>query len=86
MWGGYSVDNPTLSRFYTLHFLFPFLIVGVVILHIVALHTHGSNNPLGIDRKGPQDSIPFHPYYTIKDLFGLGVALTVFFAVVFFYA
>ncbi len=84
LWGGYSVDNPTLSRFYTLHFLFPFLIVGVVILHIVALHTHGSNNPLGIDRKGPQDSIPFHPYYTIKDFFGLGVALTIFFAVVFF--
>ncbi len=84
LWGGYSVDNPTLSRFYTLHFLFPFLIVGVVILHIVALHTHGSNNPLGIDRKGPQDSIPFHPYYTIKDLFGLSFALTIFFAVVFF--
>ncbi len=53
LWGGYSVDNPTLSRFYTLHFLLPFLIVGVVVLHIVALHTHGSNNPLGIDRKGP---------------------------------
>ena len=84
LWGGYSVDNPTLSRFYTLHFLLPFLIVGVVILHIVALHTHGSNNPLGIDRKGPQDTIPFHPYYTIKDLFGLSFALTIFFAVVFF--
>ncbi len=84
LWGGYSVDNPTLSRFYTLHFLFPFLIVGVVILHIVALHTHGSNNPLGIDRKGPQDSIPFHPYYTVKDLFGLSFVLTFFFAVVFF--
>ncbi len=84
LWGGYSVDNPTLSRFYTLHFLFPFLIVGVVILHIVALHTHGSNNPLGIDKKGPQDSIPFHPFYTIKDLFGLSFALTIFFAVVFF--
>ena len=84
LWGGYSVDNPTLSRFYTLHFLLPFLIVGVVVLHIVALHTHGSNNPLGIDRKGPQDSIPFHPYYTIKDFFGLGVALTIFFGVVFF--
>ena len=84
LWGGYSVDNPTLSRFYTLHFLLPFLIVGVVVLHIVALHTHGSNNPLGIDRKGPQDSIPFHPFYTIKDLFGLSFALTIFFAVVFF--
>jgi ubiquinol-cytochrome c reductase cytochrome b subunit len=84
LWGGYSVDNPTLSRFYTLHFLLPFLIVGVVVLHIVALHTHGSNNPLGIDRKGPQDSIPFHPYYTVKDFFGLGIALTIFFSVVFF--
>ena len=84
LWGGYSVDNPTLSRFYTLHFLLPFLIVGVVVLHIVALHTHGTNNPLGIDRKGPQDSIPFHPFYTIKDLFGLSFALTIFFAVVFF--
>jgi len=84
LWGGYSVDNPTLSRFYTLHFLLPFLIVGVVVLHIVALHTHGSNNPLGIDSKGPQDSIPFHPFYTIKDLFGLSFALTIFFAVVFF--
>ncbi len=84
LWGGYSVDNPTLSRFYTLHFLLPFLIVGVVVLHIVALHTHGSNNPLGIERKGPQDSIPFHPYYTVKDFFGLGVALTIFFSVVFF--
>jgi ubiquinol-cytochrome c reductase cytochrome b subunit len=84
LWGGYSIDNPTLSRFYTLHFLFPFLIVGVVILHIVALHTHGSNNPLGIDKKGSQDTIPFHPYYTIKDLFGLSFALTIFFAVVFF--
>ena len=84
LWGGYSIDNPTLSRFYTLHFLFPFLIVGVVILHIVALHTHGSNNPLGIDKKGTQDTIPFHPYYTIKDLFGLSFALTIFFAVVFF--
>ena len=84
LWGGYSVDNPTLSRFYTLHFLLPFLIVGVVVLHIVALHTHGSNNPLGIDKKGPQDTIPFHPFYTIKDLFGLSFALTIFFAVVFF--
>ena len=53
-------------------------------MHIVALHTHGSNNPLGIERKGPQDSIPFHPYYTVKDFFGLGVALTIFFFVVFF--
>ena len=84
LWGGFAVDNALLNRFFALHYLFPFLIVGVVILHIVALHTHGSNNPLGIDKKGPQDSIPFHPYYTIKDLFGLSLILTIFTFVVFF--
>jgi len=84
LWGGFSVDNPTLNRFFSLHFLLPFVIVGVVVLHIVALHRFGSNNPLGIDVRGKQDSIPFHPYYTIKDMFGLGVFLTIFAAVVFF--
>ena len=84
LWGGFAVGNPTLNRFYSLHYLLPFLIVGVVVLHVVALHQHGSNNPLGIDRKGPQDSIPFHPYYTIKDMFGLGVFLIVYAAFVFF--
>lgn len=73
LWGGFSVDNPTLNRFFALHYLFPFLIVGVVILHLIALHQHGSNNPLGIDRKEPRDSIPFHPFYTVKDMFGLGL-------------
>lgn len=73
LWGGFSVDNATLNRFFVLHYLFPFLIVGVVILHLIALHQHGSNNPLGIERKEPRDSIPFHPYYTVKDLFGLGI-------------
>jgi ubiquinol-cytochrome c reductase cytochrome b/c1 subunit len=62
----------------------PFVIVAVVMLHLVALHTHGSNNPLGIDARGPQDSIPFHPYYTVKDLFGLSVFL-IFFAIIVFY-
>jgi quinol-cytochrome oxidoreductase complex cytochrome b subunit len=89
LWGGFGVDNPTLNRFFALHYLMPFVIVGVVILHMVALHQHGSNNPLGIDRKGPQDSIPFHPFYTIKDIFGLSVfalfwAFIVFFAPNFF--
>jgi quinol-cytochrome oxidoreductase complex cytochrome b subunit len=84
LWGGYSVDNPTLNRFFALHYLLPFLIVGVVILHIWALHQHGSNNPLGIDVKGPQDTIPFNPYYSIKDMFGLGVFLVVFSYMVFF--
>lgn len=84
LWGGFSVDNPTLNKFFALHYLMPFIIVGVVVLHLVALHRFGSNNPLGIDTKGPQDSIPFHPYYTIKDMFGLGVFLTLFAAFVFF--
>ena len=82
--GGFTIGAPTLSRFYALHYLMPFLIVGVVVLHIWALHRFGSNNPLGIDAKGPQDKIPFHPYYTVKDLFGLGVFLTIFAIVVFF--
>ncbi|HZS84069.1 MAG TPA: cytochrome b N-terminal domain-containing protein [Stellaceae bacterium] len=85
LWGGFVVDNPTLNRFFALHYLLPFVIVGVVMLHLAALHQHGSNNPLGIDRKGPQDSIPFHPYYTIKDLFGLGVFLLFYAAFVFFW-
>ena len=85
LWGGFAVANPTLNRFYALHYLLPFVILGVVGLHLVALHTHGSNNPLGIDRKGPQDSIPFHPYYTVKDMFGLGVFLIVFSVFVFYF-
>ncbi|MCE2509760.1 MAG: cytochrome b/b6 [Alphaproteobacteria bacterium] len=84
LWGGFAVGNPTLNRFYALHYLLPFVIVGVVILHIWALHTVKSNNPLGIDMKGPQDSIPFHPYYTAKDYFGLGVFLIAYMAIVFF--
>ncbi|MAJ02582.1 MAG: cytochrome b, partial [Rickettsiales bacterium] len=84
LWGGFSVDNPTLTRFFVLHYLMPFLIVGVVVLHLVALHQFGSNNPLGVDVKSEGDTIPFHPYYTVKDYFGLGVFLIVFFGLVFF--
>ena len=84
LWGGFSIDNPTLNRFFSLHYLMPFVIVGVVVLHLVALHQHGSGNPVGIDTRGPQDTIPFHPYYTVKDLFGLGVFLVLFFFFVFF--
>jgi quinol-cytochrome oxidoreductase complex cytochrome b subunit len=85
LWGGFTVGNPTLQRFYSLHYLLPFIIVAVVMLHLVALHEHGSNNPLGIDRKSPKDSLPFHPYYTIKDLFGLGVFLIVSALLVFYW-
>jgi ubiquinol-cytochrome c reductase cytochrome b subunit len=84
LWGGFTVDNPTLVRFYSLHYLLPFVIVAVVFLHLTALHQHGSNNPLGIDKKGPLDSIPFHPYYTVKDLFGLCVFLLIYAACVFY--
>ena len=89
LWGGFAVDNPTLNRFFSLHYLLPFVIVGVVFLHVVALHITGSNNPLGIEVKTPQDTIPFHPYYTIKDSVGICVffivlALLVFFAPNFF--
>ncbi len=83
LWGGFSVDNPTLNRFFSLHYLLPFVIAGFVVLHIWALHVKMSNNPMGIDIKGPQDTIPFHPYYTVKDMFGLGVFLIVFAAFVF---
>jgi ubiquinol-cytochrome c reductase cytochrome b subunit len=84
LWGGFSVDNPTLNRFFSLHYLLPFVIVGVVFLHVAALHITGSNNPLGIDPKGPQDTLPFHPYYTIKDSVGIVVYFAVFAALVFF--
>jgi len=84
LWGGFTVGDPTLHRFYALHYLLPFVIVAVVGLHLIALHRFGSNNPLGIDAKGPQDTIPFHPYYTIKDLFGLAVFLLIYAFFVFY--
>src|ERR1041385_3278775 len=84
LWGGFSVGNPTLNRFFALHYLLPFIIVAVVALHVVALHVHGSNNPLGIDPKGPQDTVPFHPYYTMKDGFGVVVLMIMYAAFVFF--
>ena len=84
LWGGFSVDNPTLNRFFALHFLLPFVIVGLVLIHIVALHKHGSNNPTGLDIKSNKDTVPFHPYYTVKDFFGFGVFFLVFFGFVFF--
>lgn len=84
LWGGYFIDNPTLNRFYALHYLLPFVIFAIVAFHLVALHTTRSNNPLGIDLKSRQDWIPFHPYYTVKDLVGLGAFATIFAVIVFF--
>ncbi len=69
LWGGYAVGNPTLNRFYSLHFLLPFAIAGVVILHIWALHVAGQNNPAGIEPKSDKDTVPFTPYATVKDGF-----------------
>ena len=69
LWGGYSVGNPTLNRFFSLHYLLPFVILGVVILHVWALHVTGQNNPTGIEPKSKQETVPFTPHATIKDGF-----------------
>jgi ubiquinol-cytochrome c reductase cytochrome b subunit len=85
LWGGFAVDSPTLTRFYALHYLFPFLILGLVILHIWALHIPGNNNPIGIDIKKPsKDTVPFHPYIVIKDLYALLIFLLLFAFFVFY--
>ncbi|MCI0737001.1 MAG: cytochrome b N-terminal domain-containing protein [Beijerinckiaceae bacterium] len=84
LWGGYAVDNATLNRFFALHFLLPFMIAGVVVLHIWALHVPGSNNPAGIEKKSAKDTLPFHPYFTVKDSFAL-VCFLVFYAWFVFY-
>lgn len=85
LWGGFSVDNPTLNRFFSLHYLLPFAIAGVVVLHIWALHIPGNNNPTGISVKDiKKDTVPFHPYYTVKDGFAISLFLLMFAAFVFF--
>jgi len=85
LWGGFAVDNPTLNRFFSLHYLLPFVIVGVVVFHVWALHVSGSNNPLGIEPKGKQDTVPFHPYYTAKDTFGASIFLILYVIVAFWF-
>src|SRR5437763_647624 len=70
LWGGYAVGNPTLNRFFSLHYLLPFVIAGVVVLHVWALHVAGQNNPTGVEPKTEKDTVPFTPHATIKDLFG----------------
>jgi quinol-cytochrome oxidoreductase complex cytochrome b subunit len=85
LWGSFAVDNSTLQRFFSLHYLLPFVIAGVVVLHIWALHVPGNNNPLGIEVKGPADTVAFHPYYTTKDGFAL-VVFVLFFSYFIFFA
>jgi len=84
LWGGFAVDNPTLQRFFSLHYLLPFVIVGLVVMHIWSFHAVGNGNPLGIDVKSPKDTVPFHPYYTIKDFFCICIFLLVWAGFVFF--
>ena len=84
LWGGFAVDNPTLNRFFSLHYLLPFMIAGVVVLHIWALHVTGQNNPTGVDPKSKADTVPFTPYATVKDGFGMVLFLILFAAFVFF--
>jgi quinol-cytochrome oxidoreductase complex cytochrome b subunit len=83
LWGGFSVDNATLNRFFSFHYLFPFLIAGLTIAHLTLLHQTGNNNPLGVDTT--TDKMPFYPYCYVKDLF-IFLSFAVFFSVmVFFY-
>jgi ubiquinol-cytochrome c reductase cytochrome b/c1 subunit len=85
LWGGYAVDNPTLNRFFSLHYLLPFMIFGVVILHVWALHVVGQNNPTGVEVKNlTKDTVPFTPYATVKDAFAL-VCFFIFFLFFVFY-
>jgi quinol-cytochrome oxidoreductase complex cytochrome b subunit len=84
LWGGFTVDAPTLNRFYSLHYLLPFVIAGLVGLHIWALHVPGNNNPTGVNVKSQSDTVPFHPYYTVKDGFAASVFAIVFAIFVFF--
>lgn len=75
LWGGFAVDNATLTRFFALHFLFPFVVIALALVHLIFLHQTGSNNPLGTNSN--IDKIPFHPYFTFKDLFGFNVTLII---------
>jgi len=83
VWGGFSVDNPTLNRFFSLHYLLPFLLLGLVLAHLVLLHQDGSNNPLGVDTKG--DRVSFVPYFYVKDLLGFRLLMSVYLFFVYFY-
>nr|ALO71055.1 cytochrome b [Aleocharinae sp. 6 EF-2015] len=75
LWGGFAVDNATLTRFFTLHFLLPFIVAALVMIHLLFLHQTGSNNPLGVNSN--IDKIPFHPYFSFKDLFGFIILMMI---------
>nr|QSZ78300.1 cytochrome b [Leptocimbex yanniae] len=75
LWGGFSVDNPTLTRFFSFHFIIPFIIAAMTMIHLMALHTTGSSNPLGTNSN--LDKVPFHPYFTFKDIIGFIIMITI---------
>jgi ubiquinol-cytochrome c reductase cytochrome b subunit len=83
IWGGYSVSNATLNRFFSLHFLLPFLLAALALAHLIALHVHGSSNPNGIDGTG--DKYPMHPYFIFKDLVTIFLFLLLLSIIVFYY-
>nr|WMV00241.1 cytochrome b [Kikihia sp. 'westlandica north'] len=80
IWGGFAVDNATLTRFYSFHFILPFIVLSLTIIHLLYLHTTGSNNPLGINSNN--DKVPFHPYFSIKDIMSLIILMIIFFMLV----
>jgi len=83
IWGGFSVDNPTLNRFFSLHFLLPFLLAAFAVIHLIYKDVHGSNNPLGLSSN--MDKVPLHPYFSYKDYFGFAIFGIAFSFIVFFY-
>jgi len=83
LWGGFSVDNPTLVRFYALHYLLPFIIAALAVMHLIALHENGSSNPLGVSAN--YDRVSFHPYYTFKDIVGFFLFFVILAFIVFYY-
>jgi len=83
LWGGFTINNATLNRFFSLHFFLPFVIAGASLLHLALLHKSGSNNPLGVTTQN--DKIPFFPYFFVKDLFALYCYLSIFGFLIFFY-
>lgn len=82
MWGGFAVDNATLNRFFAIHFILPFIIIAVAILHLLFLHQTGSNNPTGL--QSDRDRVPFHIYYSIKDILGYSISLSLFIILILF--
>ena len=75
VWGEFAVDNATLTRHFAIHFLIPFVIAAIILIHLLFLHQTGSNNPLGLDKN--TDKIPLHPYFTVKDILGFAITIII---------